>query len=213
MSTSRKRRFNSSEFVLLEGQVKKANKFTDTPQDDQPELSLQHLTPQERLLWWNLFKFNEIVAIQFWSIWELEFTRSIKVIWWGWKILDAQTSPFVLCYKWFSSGKETESHKRDHDYYILDRMEFPLFIESWSAYEELMLLKSIFQWGIDNWVEISDQLYNKSPSDWDAHFYSFYYKSQEDPVPNLTDIWVINRDKNTHKATLKEKILKQNQKK
>ena len=54
---------------------------------------------------------------------------------------------------------------KSHSYYILDKLDFPLFDPDWTAQDEITLLKGISQSGIDNWVEISDQLSLKSPSD------------------------------------------------
>ena len=214
MSIQRKRKITNNLLSPIEIQSKRCNNAPsskDNSQNELEEIALEKLTPQERQLSINLFKFNEIVTIHFWSICEIEIARSIKVIWWGWKILDANTPPFVLCFKWFSSGKETDSHKRYHSYYILDRMEFPLFIKSWSAFDELMLLKSISQWGIDNWGEVSEQLYCKSSIDWDSQFYLFYYKSQEDSLPKPEDIWVVRRDKTTNEVILDESKMDKNQ--
>ena len=43
--------------------------------------------------------------------------------------------------------------------------------------------------GIDNWVEMAELLNNKRAGDECAsHFYSFYFKSKQDPVPLIEDV-------------------------
>ena len=54
---------------------------------------------------------------------------------------------------------------KNHPYYILDKMDFPLFDPEWSAEDDIALLKGISQSGIDNWIEISDQFGSKTPED------------------------------------------------
>lgn len=88
-------------------------------------------------------------------------------------------------------------------------MDFPLFDLDWTAAEDILLLKGISSSGIDNWHQISDQLSLKTPEDCEAHFYSFYYKSQEDPIPRIEEIGVLKRDKN-NKPILKDDILEAN---
>jgi transcriptional adapter 2-alpha len=90
-------------------------------------------------------------------------------------------------------------------------MDFALFESEWSAQEEVTLLKGISQSGIDNWIEISEKLSLKTAVDCEAHFYSFYYKSQSDPIPRIEEIGCVKRDKN-NKPIYNQKLLEENSK-
>lgn len=92
-------------------------------------------------------------------------------------------------------------------------MDFPLFVQDWTAQDEITLLKGISQSGIDNWPDISQQSGFKSASDCESQFYSFYYKSQEDPIPRIEEIGVISRDKETNQPILNSEIINTNTKK
>lgn len=49
--------------------------------------------------------------------------------------------------------------------------------------------------GIDNWVEMAEMLNNKRTGDECAsHFYSFYFKNKENPVPKPSDVITLGRD-------------------
>ena len=87
-------------------------------------------------------------------------------------------------------------------------MDFPLFDPEWSAQDDIALLKGISQSGIDNWIEISDQFGSKTPEDWEAQFYWFYYKSKDDPIPKFEEIGTLTRDKASHEPITKDAILK-----
>lgn len=105
-------------------------------------------------------------------------------------------------------GKEKGDHKKDHPFTIIDKLDMPLFEPDWTAMEDLALLKGISQSGIDNWIEISEKLNLKTAADCEAHFYSFYYKSEKDPIPNRADVGCDGRDKN-NKPIIIEKILQE----
>jgi hypothetical protein len=47
----------------------------------------------------------------------------------------------LLCFECFTSGTEQGEHQRQHDYYFLDRLSFPLYSPDWTAAEELRLLR------------------------------------------------------------------------
>uniref|UniRef100_A0A7S3JP72 Transcriptional adapter 2 n=1 Tax=Euplotes harpa TaxID=151035 RepID=A0A7S3JP72_9SPIT len=148
--------------------------------------------------------------IQACQICDVDISRSVKVICTGCKFVDKNSLPFIECLECLRKGREKNDHKHDHSYYILDRMDFPLFVNDWTAQDEMMLLKGISQSGIDNWPEISQQLGFKAPSDCEAQFYSFYYKSIEDPIPRIEDIGVLKRDKSTNQPVLNDTILTTN---
>lgn len=90
----------------------------------------------------------------------------------------------------------------------MDRLDFPIFDYEWTATQEIALLAGISQSGIDNWQKISERLGLKTPNDCEAHFYSFYYKSQDYPIPSIEDVGAIRRAATTHEPVLKDSILK-----
>lgn len=86
----------------------------------------------------------------------------------------------------------------------MDKLDYSLFTWDWSAVDELQLLKGISISGIDNWVEMAEMLGNKKSGDECAsHFYSFYFKSKEDPIPCIRDVIAWGRDASTFKIDMK----------
>ncbi len=94
----------------------------------------------------------------------------------------------VYCLPCFLTNSDTSSHRRYHDYYILDRLSFPVFSPGWTAREELMLVQGVSTAGVDNWAEIANTIGSKTPQECEAHYYSFYYKSSSDKAPNPDEI-------------------------
>jgi transcriptional adapter 2-alpha len=45
-------------------------------------------------------------------------------------------------------------HKADHDYRVIDNLNFPLFSADWGADEEILLLEAIELFGLGNWTEV-----------------------------------------------------------
>ena len=45
----------------------------------------------------------------------------------------------------FAKDEKRATTNKDHPYYILDRMDFPLFTKDWTAQDEITLLKGISQ--------------------------------------------------------------------
>lgn len=68
-------------------------------------------------------------------------------------------------------------------------MNFPLFSKDWTAKEELLLIQGIMKCGLGNWVDISEQyIRSKEAKECEDHYYTFYYKSKLDPLPNNDDV-------------------------
>jgi transcriptional adapter 2-alpha len=49
-----------------------------------------------------------------------------------------------LCADCFASGVSFDDHKPDHDYQVVDCIDFPIFTHDWTAQEELLLLEGAF---------------------------------------------------------------------
>jgi hypothetical protein len=120
--------------------------------------------------------------------------------------------PFIVCLECLKKSKEKIDHKYTHSYTILDKLDFPLFEPDWTAHDDITLLKGITSCGIDNWNQISEQLGLKTPEDCEAHFYSFYYQSDDHPIPRIEEIGSVKRDKN-HKIITNAKLLESNREK
>ena len=84
---------------------------------------------------------------------------------------------FDLCLQCASCGVEIGSHKKDHDYIVLDKGGFPLFDQgelSWNASQELQLLEAVEQYGFGNWQDISEKVEDKSADECQDHYVTFF---------------------------------------
>lgn len=71
--------------------------------------------------------------------------------------MECSDPPMTLCLECHRTGEEKGSHKKKHDYYVLDNLNFPLFTKDWTAKEELMLISGLMKCGLGNWADISEQ--------------------------------------------------------
>ena len=88
-----------------------------------------------------------------------------------------------------------EKHDREHTYHIIDSLNFPLFIENWTAKDELKLLSFIAKCGFNNWEEISQSIENKGQVECESYYYSFYYKDKNNIFPDENKI-ILDANKN-----------------
>ncbi|CAB3983063.1 Transcriptional adapter 2-beta [Paramuricea clavata] len=86
----------------------------------------------------------------------------------------AECQDFDLCVQCFSSGAEMGGHERDHNYQLIDNGTFPLFMEEWSAEEEMLLLDAVEQHGHGNWVDIADHIGTKTFTETQDHYNGCY---------------------------------------
>lgn len=121
-----------------------------------------------------------------------EITESVKIVS---AVNSGNGKLFVYCLNCLKSKKSAMGHSPQDAYYVMDRLNFPLFSSDFSAREELALLQGLMKMGMDNFTEIADQhLPGKDPKKCEAHYYSFYYKSNQDPLPAMdTDQALIKR--------------------
>jgi transcriptional adapter 2-alpha len=105
--------------------------------------------------------------------------------------------------------KDPQTHK--HDYHILDKLDFNIFTEEWTAQEEVNLLSAIEKFGLDNWADISDHLTSKAKLQCEAHYYNFYYKSLNDDKPSEKDI-AVNEEKELNKKRAENNSLRDEEK-
>lgn len=83
---------------------------------------------------------------------------------------------------------EKPNAKTIGDYAVMDNLQFQLFHQDWTAREELFLLQGVMKCGMGNWIDISEQyVKSKSAADCEEHYFTFYYKSKEQNMPEESD--------------------------
>ena len=108
---------------------------------------------------------------------------------------------YIFCINCFLLSK----HNKDHSYHIFDALNFPLFIDNWTAKEEHKLLSFVEKCGLNNWEEISKSLENKGQVECEAYYYTFYYKGKgkENSLPDEDKI-ILDANKKINNAKLQE---------
>ena len=96
-------------------------------------------------------------------------------------------------------------HNKEHSYHIFDALNFPLFIDNWTAKEEHKLLSFVEKCGLNNWEEISKSLENKGQVECEAYYYTFYYKGEgkENYLPDEAKI-ILDANKKINNEKLQE---------
>ena len=69
------------------------------------------------------------------------------------------------------------------NYKIINKLSENLFTSDWTLGEEIKLLGAIERLGLNNWEEIS-KILGKGKLECESHYYTFYYKSKNDFLPN-----------------------------
>ena len=73
------------------------------------------------------------------------------------------------------------------NYKILNKLSENLFTWDWTLGEEIKLLGAIERLGLNNWEEIS-KILGKGKFECRSHYHAFYYKKQNDYLPNLNNL-------------------------
>ncbi|KAJ1823454.1 Transcriptional adapter ada2 [Coemansia sp. RSA 2671] len=92
---------------------------------------------------------------------------------------------FDLCTTCFSRGIELGSHRNDHPYRVVTRHRFPIFTETWSADEELLLIDGLRQFGMGNWKDAADHVGTKTKEECEQHYNEVYVGSSNWPLPDM----------------------------
>lgn len=79
-----------------------------------------------------------------------------------------------ICPKCFLEGKESENHKKMSPYRVIQKLDFPLLEDSWTAHEELVFLEALELFGYGNWEDIAGYMNSKSAVAIEKHFKSCY---------------------------------------
>lgn len=91
------------------------------------------------------------------------------------KIYCAECKNIDLCVNCFANGVEFNNHKKNHDYHIINKLNFPLFYENWNAEEELLLLEGLEKFGFGNWNSIAEAIgTDKTKEDVEQHYEEMY---------------------------------------
>eukprot|EP00743_Colponemidia_sp_Colp-15_P003299 GILK01003563.1.p1 GENE.GILK01003563.1~~GILK01003563.1.p1 ORF type:complete len:591 (+),score=112.18 GILK01003563.1:139-1911(+) len=104
------------------------------------------------------------------------------------RIRCAECDDFDLCVDCFAVGAEVTPHKNYHSYHVVDKLNFPLFVEDWGADEELLLLEGIEMYGLGNWTDIADHVASKTKTKCEIHYRDIYLYSATAPLPDTTHI-------------------------
>ena len=138
-----------------------------------------------------VFKYNIISGNLKCKLCEKEITDNIKFY--------CDICDYIFCINCFLLSK----HNKDHEYHIIDALNFPLFISDFVAKEEHKLLSFVEKCGLNNWEEISKAIDNKGQVECESYYYSFYFKEKDKPLPDETDV-ILDANKNIKNNKLEE---------
>jgi hypothetical protein len=147
----------------------------------------QALRPQNSTLIKERFKQPEsLLGPPICSLCERNITKSVKIVCAECNDVEkdyAAKNELVMCLECLRVGKTTADfpeHKADHAYYVYDSLQYPLFCNEWSAYEEIRLIQGIMKCGLGNWQDISEQFVKgQTPKECETHYFSVLMKQSE----------------------------------
>ena len=87
------------------------------------------------------------------------------------------------------------------NYFILNNFSDNLFTQDWTLGQEIKLLGAIERLGLNNWEEIS-KILGKGRFECESHYYTFYYKSKYDFLPDDNKIININNNNNKYSKNI-----------
>ncbi|GLI66472.1 hypothetical protein VaNZ11_010315 [Volvox africanus] len=102
------------------------------------------------------------------------------------RIKCAECKDFDLCLECFSVGVEIKPHRNTHDYQVVENLSFPIYHPDWGADEEILLLEAIDQYGLGNWVGVSEHVGGKTPAQCCQHYFAVYIDHEAMPLPKPT---------------------------
>ena len=95
------------------------------------------------------------------------------------------------------------------NYKILNKLSESLFTNDWTLGEEIKLLGAIERLGLNNWEEIS-KILGKGKFECESHYYTFYYKSKNDFLPDDKYLKLTNKKNISKKNVLHMNKTKEN---
>ena len=91
------------------------------------------------------------------------------------RIRCAKCSEFDLCVDCFFVGVETQQHKNDHPYRVIENQQASILSTNWTIEEELLLLEGLCISGLGNWIDISEHVgKSKSKYECEYHYWTLY---------------------------------------
>eukprot|EP00049_Salpingoeca_infusionum_P023941 m.14402 g.14402 ORF g.14402 m.14402 type:complete len:375 (+) comp6266_c0_seq1:166-1290(+) len=90
--------------------------------------------------------------------------------------------PIIICLECFSTGKQTESHSKGHQYHIKDANQAVLYTKGWHTSEEVTLLTTIERVGLGNWADVAAVLKHRTPKECEHHYFSVYVTGTQTPI-------------------------------
>jgi transcriptional adapter 2-alpha len=124
-----------------------------------------------------------------------------------------------ICLECFSTGQETEKHKSEHDYRVIDTQQYPVYVDDWSYEEEQLLLEGLQVLGMGNWIGVASYIGSKTPDECKEHYIKVYIESANYPLPDAKLKSVLKEAKHAKHLTkegvkcptLEAKVLKEAQ--
>jgi len=63
---------------------------------------------------------------------------------------------------------------------VINKLNFPLFVEDWTAEEELLLFEALERFGFSSWHDIAEHIgTDKTKEDVEKHYEEFYLASDK----------------------------------
>lgn len=90
---------------------------------------------------------------------------------------------FIQCLECCAHGYCKDDHIRTHPFIVCRQDYHAIFVEDWSAIEEILLLIAIEIAGLGNWSSISQIVKTKSPDECSTHYYGVYCNDDCAPMP------------------------------
>lgn len=123
------------------------------------------------------------------------------------RIKCAVCADFDLCVDCFSSGKKLNQHSNDHDYRVMDILDFSLFDLGWKADEEILLVDGLETFGIGNWEQIADHIGSKTKQECAEHYKKVYLDSPNWPMPIDFNVSNVQSTRRTEFSVTKNPIV------
>ena len=90
-----------------------------------------------------------------------------------------------MCVNCFIEGKQDPKYSRTNSYHLLNKLNFPLFEDTWTAEEEVLLVEGMEKYGFGNWGDIADHIATDKTGEEVLAHYEKVYLSAPGLVPPI----------------------------
>ena len=90
---------------------------------------------------------------------------------------------FQQCLQCFSRGLQCEQHIRTHPFVLISKEKKEIYEKGWTIDNEICLLTTLQQHGIDNWDAASYFISTKTPKECKDHYERVYLNHENAPNP------------------------------